>query len=246
MTKKEKGRLWDGRSRPATDKYKENFIFKEKTLSEQLQEGFEKERMGLPKKLTEQQMKFAYELVTNEGRKTATECAVDAGFAKDSARQYASKLQNPKLYPLVVKYIGELREEWQKKYEVTYEKHIAELGQIRKEALKKGAWSAAVNAEVARGKAAGLYIEQKIIRTGKLEDLTTEELESRMKKIIDDYSPILEDVPFEERKDKVKSKQESQKDSLHLSDASDGKTFLSKIIHHHLHNANVQTLCLFL
>ena len=50
------------------------------------------------------------------------------------------------------------------------------------EALKKGAWSAAVNAEVARGKAAGLYIEQKIIRTGKLEDLTTEELEQRMKK----------------------------------------------------------------
>ena len=45
-----------------------------------------------------------------------------------------------------------------------------------------------MNAEVARGKAAGLYIEQKIIRTGKLEDLTTEELESRMKKIIDDYS----------------------------------------------------------
>ena len=186
--------------------------------------------MGLPKKLTEQQMKFAYELVTNEGRKTATECAVDAGFAKDSARQYASKLQNPKLYPLVVKYIGELREEWQKKYEVNYEKHIAELAKIRQDALKKGAWSAAVNAEVARGKAAGLYIEQKIIRTGKLEDLTTEELESRMKKIIDDYSPILEDVPFEDIKEKVREKtkpqkdeqeSQSQKDSLHLDDAAD-------------------------
>jgi phage terminase small subunit len=160
-------------------------------------------KMGLPKKLTEQQMKFAYELVTNEGRKTATECAVDAGFAKDSARQYASKLQNPKLYPLVVKYIGELREEWQKKYEVTYEKHISELGKIRQDALKKGAWSAAVNAEVARGKAAGLYIEQKIIRTGKLEDLTTEELESRMKQIMDDYSPILEGVEVQELKEKV-------------------------------------------
>ena len=80
-----------------------------------------------------------------------------------------------------------------------------------------------MNAEVARGKAAGLYIEQKIIRTGKLEDLTTEELESRMKKIIDDYSPILEDVPFEEIKDKVKNKQESQKDSLHLDDTADGE-----------------------
>ena len=188
--------------------------------------------MGLPKKLTEQQMKFAYELVTNEGRKTATECAVDAGFAKDSARQYASKLQNPKLYPLVVKYIGELREEWQKKYEVNYEKHIAELAKIRQDALKKGAWSAAVNAEVARGKAAGLYIEQKIIRTGKLEDLTTEELELRMKKIIDDYSPILADVPFEDIKEKVQQKtklqkvepeSQSQKDSLHLKNATDGE-----------------------
>jgi hypothetical protein len=55
MTKKEKGRLWDGRSRPATDKYKENFdrIFgkKEKTLSEQLQEGFEKEQNGITKEI---------------------------------------------------------------------------------------------------------------------------------------------------------------------------------------------------
>tara|TARA_Y100000015_G_C2379378_1_gene84188 strand:+ start:268 stop:846 length:579 start_codon:yes stop_codon:yes gene_type:complete len=161
-------------------------------------------KMGLPKRLTDQQMKFAMELVTNEGRKTATECAVEAGFSKDSAKSHASKLQNPKLYPLVVKYIGELREEWQKKYEVTYEKHIAELGQIRQQALKKGAWSAAVNAEVARGKAAGLYIEQKIIRTGKLEDLTTEELESRMKQIMEDYSPILEGVEVEELKAKVK------------------------------------------
>jgi hypothetical protein len=56
-----------------------------------------------------------------------------------------------------------------------------------------------------RGKAAGLYIEQKIIRTGKLEDLSTEELESRMKQIIDDYSPILEGVEVEELIDKVKS-----------------------------------------
>ena len=114
--------------------------------------------MGLPKKLTEQQMRFAQELITNEGRKTATQCAIDAGFSKESARQYASKLQNPKAYPLVVQHIGELRAEYQKKYAVTFERHISELGKIRQEALKKGAWSAAVNAEVARGKAAGLYM----------------------------------------------------------------------------------------
>jgi hypothetical protein len=45
-----------------------------------------------------------------------------------------------------------------------------------------------------RGKAAGLYVEQKIIRTGSLSDLTAEQLETRMKEIIQEYSPILEGV----------------------------------------------------
>ena len=168
--------------------------------------------MGLPKKLTEQQIKFANLLISEQGRKTATQCAIEAGYAKDSARQHASKLQNPKLYPLVVQYIGELRSEWQKKFEVTFGNHIAELGKLRDEAREKKAWSAAVNAEVARGKAAGLYIEQKIIRTGKLEDLSTEELESRMKQIIDDYSPILEGVDIEELTDKVRQEPQQAKD----------------------------------
>ena len=148
--------------------------------------------MGVPKRLTEMQQKFAHELVSNEGRKYGYQCAIDAGYAKDRARQTAWELQNPKMHPLVVKYIGELREEYQKKYAVTFERHISELGKIRQDALAKGAWSAAVNAEVARGKAAGLYIEQKIIRTGKLDDLSEEELETRMKEIIDQYAPILE------------------------------------------------------
>ena len=161
--------------------------------------------MTQEKRLTEMQQKFAYELVTNEGRKTKTECAIDAGYNKDRATITASELTNPRRYPLVVKYIGELREEYQKKYEVSFGNHIAELAKLRDEARGKKAWSAAVNAEVARGKAAGLYIEQKIIRTGKLEDLTAEELESRMKQIMEEYSPILEGVEVEEVKEKVKN-----------------------------------------
>jgi hypothetical protein len=114
---------------------------------------------------------------------------------------------NPKKYPLVVQYIGELRTEYQKKYEVTFERHIAELGKIREAALKKSAFSAAANAEHMRGKAAGLYIEQKIIRTGKLDDLSEEELEKRMKEIIDEYSPILEGEESTELKQQVKERQ---------------------------------------
>ncbi len=173
--------------------------------------------MGVPKRLTEMQQKFAHELVSNEGRKYAYQCAIDAGYAKDRARQTAWELQNPKMHPLVVKYIGEIREEYQKKYAVTFERHISELGKIRQDALKKGAWSAAVNAEVARGKAAGLYIEQKIIRTGKLDDLSEEELEKRMKEIIDQYAPILEG------KVDVKDVKEKQK-QIRLKPSTNKKT----------------------
>jgi phage terminase small subunit len=148
--------------------------------------------MGLPKQLSEQQKKFAELLVYNEGRKTPTECAKEAGYAEGSCHVRASELRNPNKFPLVVKYIGELRSEIQKKYEVSFERHITELGRIRQEALAKGAFSAATNAEVARGKAAGLYIEQKISLTGKIEDLSIEELESKMKKIYEDNKVLVE------------------------------------------------------
>ncbi len=153
--------------------------------------------MGLPKRLTEMQKRFAEALVfgTENGPVTKTEAAVLAGYSKDRARQEGSELTNPKQNPLVVQYIGNLKEEKLKKYEVTYDGHVAELGKIRERALKKGAWSAAVNAETNRGKAAGLYIDRKIIKTGKLEDLTEEELESKMQKILDDYSQIIDVTP---------------------------------------------------
>jgi hypothetical protein len=162
--------------------------------------------MGLPKKLTEMQMKFAHELVTNEGRKTATECAIAAGYSSDAAVVSASKLQKPKTYPIEVQYIGQLRDEYQKKYDVTFGRHISELAKLRDNARESKAWSAAVNAEVARGKAAGLYVEQKIIRTGSLSDLTAEQLETRMKEIIQEYSPILEGVVVEDSNE-IKSDQ---------------------------------------
>ena len=153
--------------------------------------------MGLPKLLTEQQKKFCELLVYNEGRKTPTECAMEAGYAEGSCHVRASELRNPNKFPLVVKYIGEIRSEVQKKYEVTFEKHITELGRIRQEALAKGAFSAATNAEVARGKAAGLYIEQRISLTGKIEDLSIEQLEAKMKKIYED-NQVLIDGEFKE------------------------------------------------
>ena len=153
--------------------------------------------MGLPKRLTEMQKRFAEFLVFGgpEGPMTKTEAALAAGYSPQRARIEASELTNPKQCPLVVKYIGELKEEKLKKHEVTYEGHVAELARLREAALKKGSFSSAVNAEANRGKAAGLYIDRKIIKTGKLEDLSEQELEAKLKQIEDDYAEMINVTP---------------------------------------------------
>jgi hypothetical protein len=153
--------------------------------------------MGLPKRLTEMQQRFAEFLVFGgpDGPMTQTEAAIAAGYSPKRARQEGSELCNPKLSPLVVKYMGQLKEERLRKHEVTYEGHVAELARLREAALKKGSFSSAVNAEANRGKAAGLYIDRKIIKTGKLEDLSEQELEAKMKQIIDDYGQLINVTP---------------------------------------------------
>jgi len=155
--------------------------------------------MGVPKRLTEMQQRFAEFLVFGgpEGPMTQTEAAIAAGYSPKRARIEASELTNPKQCPLVVKHIGELKEEKLRKHEVSYEGHLAELARLREAALKKGSFSSAVNAEANRGKAAGLYIDRKIIKTGKLEDMSEQELEAKMKQILNDYGSLINVTPNE-------------------------------------------------
>ena len=167
--------------------------------------------MGVPKRLTEMQQRFAEYLVFGgpDGPMSKREAAVAAGYSPDRAMREGSELTNPRYSPLVVKYIGELKEERLKKHEVTYEGHVAELARLREAALKKGSFSSAVNAEASRGKAAGLYIDRKIIKTGKLEDLSEQELESKMKQILDDYAPLLNAKTVEGEALEIKSSESS-------------------------------------
>jgi|TARA_E500000081_G_scaffold92497_1_gene93544 phage terminase small subunit len=166
--------------------------------------------MGLPKQLTERQIKFAELLVYNEGRKSAAEAAYEAGY-KTRPRQAASELRNPRVSPLVVKYIGELRAEVQEKFGIDLSRHLGELAKLRDDAMKKGAWSAAINAEVARGKAGGLYVDQKLILSGNLDNMSEKELEAKMAKILDDHKTLIDVSPKE-------SRQESKTEQLPVSD----------------------------
>jgi len=131
--------------------------------------------MGLPKRLTDMQRKFAQILILHEGKKFGWECAKEAGYDGDRAmlRKKASELQSAKVYPLVVKHIGELRED--------------------------------TNAEVNRGKVGGFYIEQKVIRTGKIEDMSEEELDKRLVGIVSDNAPLLKH-PKKEKPEELEHK----------------------------------------
>ena len=170
--------------------------------------------MGVPKRLTEMQQRFAEFLVFGgpEGPMTQGEAAIAAGYSPKRARQEGSELCNPRLSPLVVKYIGQLKEERLRKHEVTYEGHVAELARLREAALKKGSFSSAVNAEANRGKAAGLYIDRKIIKTGKLEDMSEQELEAKMKQILDDYGQLINVTPSTTSESSLPNDEESSSD----------------------------------
>ena len=182
--------------------------------------------MGVPKRLTEMQKRFAEFVVFGgpNGPMTQAEAAIAAGYSPNNARVEGSSLLNPRLSPLVVQYVGNLKEERLEKHKVTYDTHVAELARIKELALKKNSFSAAVNAETNRGKAGGLYIERKIIKHGKLEDMSEQELEAKMKQILDDYAPILNVTPESELLEQKPSQTKEKKKEKEPENTSASQT----------------------
>ena len=139
---------------------------------------------GPAKQLTQKQIKFALLHVYGvDGIPiTKTEAARLAGYS-DAANE-GSKMTNPLKYPLVCAHISNLRDEVREKYGISYEGHLEELGKIRDQSKKDSRnLAAAATTEIARGKVGGYYIDQKIIRHGKIDDLNLDQLYERMKTI---------------------------------------------------------------
>ena len=148
---------------------------------------------GPPKQLTPKQTKFAQLIVYGvEGSPiTKTEAARLAGYADPNPE--GSKLTNPNRYPLVCAHISNLRDEVRQKYGISFERHLEELGNIRDRAKKDNRnLAAAATTEIARGKVAGYYIDQKIIRHGKIDDLNLDQLYERMRTIKEKNEKVLE------------------------------------------------------
>ena len=162
---------------------------------------------GPPKKLTSMQMKFATLFVYgDEGIPLSkTEAAKRAGYS-DAPRE-GSMMTNPKHYPLVCAYISNLRDEVRQKYGISFEAHLEELGKIRDRGKKDNTnLAAAATTEIARGKVAGYYIDQKIVRHGKIDDLNLDQLYERMRTIKEKNEKVLEAKELLNASEESKSK----------------------------------------
>lgn len=135
---------------------------------------------------------------------TNTESAHRAGYAGPA--RAASILLNDPRYAHVQTKIRELQEAQQKKFEITFDKVARDLQMIRDAAVEDGSYGAAVTAELGRAKLAGLMVDKKEIKHGRIDQMDRSEVESRLKALIDknQLAPVLmekvvseEEVPEE-------------------------------------------------
>ena len=153
-----------------------------------------KELSEMRDELTANQVAFAENLVAQENRKSATECAIMAGYSPKTARQIASILQNPKRFPKVHAYIRALQEDLWNKYKISPATHMRRLHELGLRAENpsdkdvekfdmKPDLKTALAAEISRGKAAGYY-EKKEKATGKgIDSLTLEEVDNLLQQV---------------------------------------------------------------
>ena len=112
--------------------------------------------------LTPKQEAFAQAIVTGVNQSDAYRAAykVRAGTKAESVNVAASKLMAD---AKVTQRVAELREPVTKKAQITLESHLDDLMRLRNMAAKEKQYSAAITAEVARGKASGVHVEKSAV-----------------------------------------------------------------------------------
>lgn len=108
--------------------------------------------------LTAKREKFAQEVASGKSQADAYRVAFSADNMKpETIIQAASRLM---ANSNVSARVAELREPIAKKAQMTLESHLKDLEMLRDKALEAAQYSAAISAEIARGKAAGVHVEK--------------------------------------------------------------------------------------
>ena len=154
-------------------------------------------------KLTRREELYVKILVSEDGLVTQREAAIRAGVPACSAHSRSTEMMKR---PRVARAIAEYRAELDAMYSVTYKRSERDLKVMGRAALDAGAYSAAIQSEIARGKLAGLYTNKSEIRTGSIDALSREEVEKELERIrrgfgeIIDITPEKEETPAEEHR----------------------------------------------
>ena len=190
------------------------------------QEEFAKRGLAKRKQLSPKQEKFA-QLFVN-GDLTKKECAIRAGYKNPSVS--SSNLLHHVNYKHVQERIAELTEATQLRYGITFEKTARDLKMIRDAALEDGAYGPAITAEVARAKLAGLMVDKKEIKTGKIDQMDRGEVESRLRSLIEKHGlnvnttrEDVEDAEFEEviEDEEIEDEVQGSEEDIHDDEEED-------------------------
>jgi phage terminase small subunit len=150
------------------------------------------------RKLTNRQREFARYYV--EGIYSNAECARKAGYADPSAASIAGHLLAGKKFPHVVDYIQELRQERERRYGVTVIGQLKRLDELSHGAEEAGQFSAAINAEKIRSALGGLTVDRRE-QIHQLDDLSREEITSRLAQLRKQYPQAFIEGEYKEVKD---------------------------------------------
>ena len=149
-------------------------------------EEFAKRGLSRKRQLTPKQEKFAQLFVHHD--LTKKECALRAGYKHPGMT--ASTLLHNVSYSHVQDRIAELTEAKQLKYGIYFDNVSRDLMMIRNAALEDGSYSAAVQAEMGRAKLAGLLIDKKEIKVGRIDQMDRAEVEERLRSLIDKHELV--------------------------------------------------------
>ncbi len=130
-------------------------------------------------KLNERQEKFAQNVAKGMSK---TQAAIDAGYSPKNAGR-AGIMMSGKNHPKIQARIEELQKRGADRASVSLATHLTDLKDIRDQALQNGSYSSAVSAEVARGKAAGLYVNKSELVINQVEQMSKQEVIERLNQI---------------------------------------------------------------
>lgn len=144
---------------------------------------------SLNAKLTEKEMKFVEYYVKKNC--SQTESARLAGYTHANQEGYRL-IRRKHIADMIV----QMQDDMRSRARITPDRSLNDLMKIRDRAFEEGSYNASIGAEKLRLQIAGLLVDKKEIKTGKIDQMSREEVLQELKKLQDQAEENTIDVSF--------------------------------------------------